>query len=41
MALLTLENTSFLALKHTWVLHTHVIILYDLKNKSQQTSFNS
>lgn len=40
MALLTLENTSFLALKHTWVLHTHVI-LYDLKNKSQQTSFNS
>lgn len=35
MALLTLENTSFLAPKHMWVLHTYVI-LYDLTIKARK-----
>lgn len=39
MALLTLENASFLALKHMWVLPLHTYtILHDLKDKSQATS---
>lgn len=39
MAFLKLENASFLALKHMWVLPLHTyVILYDLKDKSQQTT---